>query len=778
MESLFNTNSLRCRECALHKYSKVGEVWRSCISPIGSKEAEIILVGQNPGRQEVVEDVPFVGKAGQLLNEMLKKAGINREDIYITNVVKCLTPNNRKPKKPEIEKCTKIHLENELSLLKNKKVIGLLGEVAIKYFLQDDKISKITDLVGKEFWSNKYNCWLLPLYHPSFFLRHNFKLSSYYYQQLKALTKLKTLCHKKHEEKYPKIIQADQYDFLPKLKDKIAVDLETTGLDWFKNKILTIAVSDGNYTVAFDTYEIDWSKIIPELKKRKLIFQNGKFDLLFLLKKGYNLIDNYWLDTKLMAFLLDEKSRTSLSILAQVYLGLSYKEFVDRNNIEKLPIGERKTYCGRDAWTTFKLYPILLKKIQEQNSLKSLKVLMCAMKLSTLLEFNGFTIDRDRLIELKNQFEKEKQKLILKMKSLPVIKKFETSFKTEFNPNSVEHLRKIFYDIYKLPTKKKTKKGNLSVDKDVLKDLFKKNLLAKLLIEYRKWKGDIEKLTLYETSIREDGKIHSQFDNFAPDTSRLASKNPNIQNVPRDSIMKSIFVASNGYKLVYFDYSQIEFRIFIHLSQDPKGIKFLKEGKDIHKYIASIIYRKPIEKITKEERTATKNCVYGYMYGRTPETVADQYEIPVEYAKRVEKVFFSLFRKGFYWLKQTEKKVLTQKILSTPFGTYRRFYELDFVKSRSERDHYLRAGKNFIIQSWTMEIIHIAMWKLYKEIQRLNLDAKFVHQIHDGVILECKENEVDILVNLIKKVCCNPYPLSVPLPLEIKTGKNWYELGG
>ncbi len=756
---------IKCKECALWKYNRIGEILNNCILGEGNKNSEIVLIGQNPGKQEILKDRVFVGKAGQFLDKLLEKSGIKREEIYITNLVKCLTPDNRKPTKVEIKKCSSLYLEKELKEVK-PKVIGALGEPAIKYFLED--IKGLKNIVGKKFWSHKYNCWIVPLYHPSYLMRLNPKAPQII-QTIKGLSLLKTL-KTTYNQKNPTIIIENQYQYINQLGNIIALDLETTGLDWMKDKILTIGLSDGKLTLAIDKDEIDWRKVIPELKKRKLIMQNGKFDSLFLLKKGIDLIENFYLDTKLMYFLIDEQGANSLNILSQMYLGFSYKENIDRNNIDKLSSMERKNYCGMDAYCTFQLARKLLPQLKKQDSLKALKILLYGIKLTTLIQFNGFKIDKVRLEELLTKYENLKNQYAEKFKNQKKIKTFG-----EINLNSSKQLCKLFYEHLKLPIINKTRKGNPSVNEKTIEHLGKRFPVLKNLLYYREYKGIVEKLNLYKNSVKEDGRIHSEFDNFAPDSSRAMSKKPNIQNINRDSDIKEIFIAKEGYKLVYFDFSQLEYRIFVHLSKSKKAIDFLKKGKDIHRYIASIMLKKPQDKISKEERDKIKTTVYGLMYGRSLESIADQYNMEIEYVKNVYRIFFSLCREGYYWLKNIEKQILTNKYVKTPFGTYRHFDNID-TKNKAEMQHLFRAGKNFIIQSFAKEIVYLATWKLYKKIKENNLNAEIIHDIHDAIILEVRENEVKKVINLIKKYIQNPISLLVNLPVEIKVGNSWGSL--
>lgn len=535
-----------------------------------------------------------------------------------------------------------------------------------------------------------------------------------------------------------------------------------------------------------------YTEVIPAcikaIKKRKLVYHNALFDLQMFLGAGYDVTDSLIADTRLMQFLINPMGANSLGFLVQLYYGVAYKDEIDRANLVAMDMESRRYYCAEDTYYTGKLFVDLGRKIKDQDSLKSNHVLTNMIKVLTFLEFRGIKVDPDKVDEIIGEYEKERDKYVEKFK-----KKFKLP--EEFNLNSPQQLSKLLYEGLKLPvlgrTKTKNKETgeyNPSTAKDVLKKLASKRPALKTLTAYRTIKGHIEKLKGYKKAIGSDGRVHSSFNLFSPDSSRLMSSKPNIQNVPRESRIKEIFVAEEGYSYVYYDYSQIEFRVLLHLAKDKRGLEFVNKGKDIHAYIASQFYREPYEMFAEkktpehvEKRNRVKTIVYGTMYGRTPEGIVKEHGGSVEDAEGIQRIFFNVCREGYFWLKQIEQTVFNKKKLRTPFGTYRFFPDVDMITDPYKRDKVTKEAKSFIIQSWAVELVFLGMWKTHKairdKIQKKNLDACFIHQIHDCGILEVKDEHLEAVKKIVWESAETPYKdLLLPLEIEMKVGKTWDEV--
>lgn len=533
-----------------------------------------------------------------------------------------------------------------------------------------------------------------------------------------------------------------------------------------------------------------YAEVLPTcvraMEKRKLIFHNGGFDLQMLYGAGYDLFDNLVSDTRLMQFLINPLGANGLGFLIQLYYGVAYKEDIDRAHILAMDMEDRRYYCAEDTYYDAKLFVDLYKKLKEQDSLTSNKILTDMIKvISSDLEFCGINIDEKTADEIIDYYQAEKDKVEVKFK-----KKF--NLPDEFNLNSPKQLCKLLYEDLGLPILVRTKtrdaktgEFNPSTNEEAIRKLASKRPTLKTLVEYRTYKGHIEKLKGYKEAAREsaDGRVHSSFNLFSPDSSRLMSSKPNIQNVPRQSRIKEIFIPRPGYSYVYYDYSQIEFRVWLHLANDSKGIEFVNKDRDIHAFIASQFYREPEEKFLdkkneeyKEKRNKVKTIVYGSMYGRTPEGIVAEHGGSIEEADAIQKIFFNLCREGWMWLKQIEQKVFRDKKLRTPFGTIRLFPDIELAKG-NQREEIIRQAKSFIVQSWAVEMVFIGMYKVWKQRREQKLDGRYVHQIHDGMIMEVKDEHVTKMKSIISEYAQSPYSkLKVPLTADMKVGKSWQEV--
>lgn len=828
---------LRCKSCSFHKQSCKGFIECNFTSGRGDKSSDVMIIFDAPFHSDLQSESIFSDEEyNGYLNQYLEKIDLNMNSVYVTSLVKCLISNKKKkPTKPMKQKCVDLYLAKEIKEVK-PKVIFLIGRMTTQWFISEINARvPLKQIIGKSFFSDEYNCHLVPVY-DMFYLTNFSNHSSQVRQTETAFATARTLLNKDVVKKIKKIEYSSKLEDLKKLGEYVASDVETTGLDPLLDKIITIALTDvkTKFTVSFDAEsygaigicpkckgqkEIQvsekgkgkkaelktvikecphcggagkiikpgaeknefYTQVLPAcvkaLKKRKIIFHNGSFDLKMIYGAGHDIFDSLVADTRLMQFLLNPLGANSLGFLAQLYYGISYKNEIDRGKIISMEMEDRRYYCAEDTYYTGRLFVDLFRELKAKNRLTSNRILTNMVKvISSNLEYKGIYIDQKKAGEIVNFYQNEKDKYEAKFK-----KRFELP--EEFNLNSHKQLSKFLYEDLNLPVYVKTKSGNPACNEEAITRLANKRPALKTLVEYRTVKGHIEKLRGYLKAVGPDGRIHGSFNLFSPDSSRLMSSKPNIQNVPRLSRIKEIFVPAPGYSYVYYDYSQIEFRIWLHLSNDKKGLEFVNNGRDIHAFIASQFYREPEEKFLKpyrkknpeydEKRNKVKTIVYGSMYGRSAEGIVREHGGSVEEAEAIQKIFFQLCREGWMWLKQIEQKVFKDKQLFTPFGTPRLFPDIELAKEK-QREEIIRQAKSFIVQSWAVEMVFIGMFKVWSKIRELGLDAGYVHQIHDAGILEVKDKHVKKVQELITNFAQSPYAkLKVPLEAELKTGKSW-----
>lgn len=664
-----------------------------------------------------------------------------------------------------------------------------------------------------------------------------------------------------------KLVYYSDINKLKDLKDIVSVDVETTGLDTLEDRIITVGIGDNETRVVFDvsdssgypqmlplieemkaarkeneevekdnarikqarknktsvekvselphpedffterlnklkdiigkTFSKEFLPSVAEaLKTRKAIYQNGLFDLKMFLREGHDVTESITGDTRLLQYLKDPMGANGLGFLIQLYYGVTYKETVDRGNLIEMNPADRKYYNNEDLYYTYRLFCDLYPQIKKSGGEMAHAIKVNVSKILTHTEHRGILIDTEKCDQLIDFYTQQKKQAEKHFKE-----RFELSDK--FNLNSPPQLSKLLYQDLGLPVLGKTAEGNPSTDADTIQMLYNRKPSLQKLIDYRTFKGHIEKLSLYRRSIAQDGRLHTEFNMYAQDSARLMSKKPNIQNVPRNPLaglsdkdikaftgrygyspdLKAIFVAAPGYKFCYYDFSQVEFRVWIELAKDPRGIEFIQSGRDIHAYIASQFYREPEETFldkkneeARERRNGVKTIVYGSMYGRTPEGIVKEHGGSVQDAEQIQRIFFNICRVGYMWMQQVEQKVLKEHELFTPFGAHRIFPDVELATG-NKKDSLLREAKSFIVQSWAAELGFIAMWKVWSKIREAGLDAYYIHQIHDAAILEVREEHLEKVQEIVSNYAKNPYSkMKLPLDIEMKVGGSWSEV--
>ena len=753
---------IHCQECSLQKQTKVDFEYTNIIKGNGNDTANIMIIFDSLFYSDVKTHTIFSDDRYRVqLAKYLELAGLDIKQVYFTSLIKCYVADvKKKPTKTQLNKCFSLHLQTEIDTIK-PKVIITIGSTVSKFFCPE--VTNLSQAVGSYFYNNLFKCNCIPL----FSLNYLSNLNPYAPQSkqvYRALQKAKYLLTKQSAHNFD-FSYNSKYENLKTLQQVVSVDFETNCTDYRTGHIVTVGISDLKQNIVFDTDEIDWDKILPELKKRKIVGQNFIYDLLFAKAKGIDLDDCFLGDTRVMQFLLNRMGATSLGYMTQVYFGYGYKDEGDITKILEWTKEERKLRCVRDNYFQIRLFYKLLPLVKQQGSFVAFKILSQILPVIADMEYTGILIDKKMIDELIIGFtddrEKARETFIKKLK-LP----------EDFNLNSSKQLREVMYQQLELPVKIKTKSGNESSNQKAIEIASRTKPVLNKLLEYRDAKGELEKLLLYRESIKEDGRIHSSFNTFSPRSSRAMSSRPNLQNVTRNSPLKNIFISKPGYSFLYYDFSALEFRLWAIISKDDNAIKFIKEGKDIHKYIASIFYKKTEEEVTKEERDSIKTVVYGSIYGADAEAVAYIANVDKQLAERVQQIFFQLCRKGYFWIKEMESKIAKDKFVTTIFGTTKYVQDLELAQDK-QRKHLIDSAKNFIVQSTGGELGFIAMVKIHKAFRANGLDAHYVHNIHDGNIIEIKDEHLEKGLEIVKKYGNNPIQLSAPITIEIKVGKSW-----
>ncbi|MDQ2799107.1 MAG: DNA polymerase I, partial [Armatimonadota bacterium] len=352
----------------------------------------------------------------------------------------------------------------------------------------------------------------------------------------------------------------------------------------------------------------------------------------------------------------------------------------------------------------------------------------------------------------------------------------------KFSVGSTKQLQEVLFDKLKLPIGKKTKTG-YSTGAEVLEDLASKgHEIARKIVQWR----EVAKLkSTYADALPalinpETGKVHTSLNQTVASTGRLSSSNPNLQNIPvRSEIGREIrkgFIASPGHVLVSADYSQIELRLFAHITKDPGLVEAFQTDADIHAQTARRIFEVPEDQpVTGDQRRQAKTINFAVIYGASPFRVAVELGIAQARAAELIKAYLDLYPGVRAYLETVLEGAREKGYVQTLLG--RRRYVPD-INSRvfQFRQSAEREAANMPVQGTSADIIKLAMLRVDKALSESNLGAKMVLQVHDELLFECPTDEIRPLSQLVREVMQNAYPLDVPLRVEVKSGHNWWEV--
>lgn len=386
------------------------------------------------------------------------------------------------------------------------------------------------------------------------------------------------------------------------------------------------------------------------------------------------------------------------------------------------------------------------------------------------IEANGMYVDKVKLKEFGEYIENSVAELTAKIYELAG---------EEFNINSPMQLGKILFEKLEIEYPKKTK-SNYSTDKEILETVQDKHEIVPLVLEYR----TLAKLkSTYIDSLIDvidtDGRIHTTFMQTVTATGRLSSVEPNLQNIPvrtdLGSRIRECFVAEKeGYKIVDADYSQIELRVLADMSGDPTMINAYTNGDDIHSITASQVFNVPLEEVTKELRSKAKAVNFGIVYGISDFGLAKNINVSRWEAKEYIENYFRHYSSVEKYMKGLIENGLETGYATTKYGRKRKVLELKSANYNT-RMFGERVAMNMPIQGTAADIMKIAMNNLYRKFKELNLEAKIIMQVHDELLVEAKDSEVEIVKNTMKEVMESAVKLNLPLEADVNVGLSWME---
>lgn len=570
----------------------------------------------------------------------------------------------------------------------------------------------------------------------------------------------------------------------------ISLDLETTSLSPLDAKIVGIALStkpkSGYYIPVghkVETKQLKVEKVLPRLleslKGSKVIGQNLKFDYSVLYSNGYE-IPNIGFDTMIAAYLLNPDQKKfgldELSIKYLKYKPISYNELFTsgtlfEKRIEDLSIEKVSQYSIEDADIALRLYKILNEKIYSLNLEKVLnEIELPLIPVLAKMELNGVYFDEDYLRNLSSSYEKKINALLEKIYVLAG---------EEFNLNSPKQVSYILFEKLGIKPKKKTKTGSYSTSADSLEEMINEHEIVSLILEYRKY---FKLKSTYVDALPKminpkTQRIHTSFNQTGTATGRLSSSEPNLQNIPnRDEegkeIRKALIPQQKGWKILSADYSQIELRILAHLSEDENLLRAFKEDLDVHSITASKIFGVPVEDVDNSMRQVGKTVNFSIIYGITPFGLSKRLKIPLKDCDKIITSYFQNYPGVRKYIESTLEKAKKEGIVYTIFGRRR---EVPQLRSRNKniQQEGVRIATNTPIQGTAADIIKIAMINIDKIIREKKLTSKMILQVHDELVFEVPEKELDIMKEVVKREMENVIELKAPLKVDIKIGDHW-----
>jgi DNA polymerase-1 len=355
----------------------------------------------------------------------------------------------------------------------------------------------------------------------------------------------------------------------------------------------------------------------------------------------------------------------------------------------------------------------------------------------------------------------------------------------DFNVNSTQQLSDALFQKLALPADglKKTQSGHYSTAAEVLEGLRGLHPVVDLILEQRQ----LTKLkSTYVDALPQlvnprSGRVHTSFNQTGAITGRISSSNPNLQNIPiRTELGREVrraFVAEEGCKLVAADYSQVELRIMAHIAPDLGLLGAFERGEDIHAATAAAVLGVPLDQVTKDQRRIAKSVNFGLSYGQSAFGLAQQTGMNREEAAQFIKTYFETYPGVREYIERTKSQAAQQGYVETLLG--RRRYFPDMAKMRGpERARAEREAINMPIQGTAADILKIAMIRLHRALRRQGLHARMLLQVHDELVLEAPDEEVEAVVPLVRDVMCGAFELRAPLRVDVKVGQNWLEMEG
>jgi len=574
--------------------------------------------------------------------------------------------------------------------------------------------------------------------------------------------------------------------------ESFAFDTETTSLDAISAQLVGISISPTPGEAYYiPVGHVGWgeveqlpleqviSRLKPLLEDNKLakLAHNGKYDMTVLAEHGIE-VNNLSFDTMVAAYLLGEKS-LGLKALAFSKMGIEMTPITaligsgsKQISMSQVEIKQAADYACADADITGQLAELLSTELHQQGVWQLFsEVEMPLVPVLVTMERNGVALDTELMREMSHRLGEQ----LLQLET-----EVYNNVGHRFNINSPQQLSCILFEELKLPPARKTK-GGYSTGASVLEELRGAHPVIEFILDYRQ----LAKLkstyidTLPNLINPKTGRVHTSFNQTKTATGRLSSSDPNLQNIPvrgkAGREIRQAFIAPPGSCLLAGDYSQIDLRALAHLSQDSSLFNAFQQDEDIHTATAAQLYGVDASKVTKDMRRLAKTVNFGVIYGMSDYGLEQATGLSREESAQFIASYFDKYPGVKQYLESTKEQAREAGYVQTLLGRKRFIPEIN-SPNRQVREAAERMAINMPVQGTSADIIKVAMVNLHREMDERRLKSKLLLQVHDELIFEVPQEEMETMRQLVPQVMTTALTLSVPLKVDIKTGNNWGEM--
>ncbi|MBT2784841.1 MULTISPECIES: DNA polymerase I [unclassified Halomonas] len=591
--------------------------------------------------------------------------------------------------------------------------------------------------------------------------------------------------------------QADFEAWLARLQnaERFCFDLETTSLNYMDAEIVGVGLSleagEAAYIPLAHDYldapqQLDRKTVLAALKplledpKKTKIGQNLKYDTSVLANYAISVAGPF-ADTMLASYVLNSTAtRHDMDSLALKYLGektISFEEIAGKGakqlTFNQIALEQAAPYACEDVDITLRLQETLRPQVENEGRLAEVldHIELPLIKVLSRIERNGVAVDADLLYKQSQQLEKRIGELEREA--------FELAGR-EFNLGSPKQLGQILFEEQKIPVLKKTPKGAPSTAEGVLEELALDYPLPKVIMQHR---GLAKLKSTYTDKLprllnKATGRVHTSYHQAVTATGRLSSSDPNLQNIPirteEGRKIRQAFIARPGYRIVAADYSQIELRIMAHLSEDKGLLEAFAEGRDIHTATAAEVFGTSLEKVSGDQRRSAKAINFGLIYGMSAWGLSRQLHIERNQAQTYIDRYFDRYPGVARYMERIRSQAAEDGFVETVLG--RRLYLPEIQsQNRNRRQGAERTAINAPMQGTAADIIKQAMIDVDAWLAEGEFDALMVMQVHDELVFEVAEKQVEAFIEQVQKRMQGAAKLKVPLIVEVESGANWDE---